>query len=130
MHLYKVYQMSFSTDKHGRELYHHVQSGLTFVFHPHYDRKTNAGYKNMGSPFVPCPELVVANMAWDGNSWLGNEYWDGQLSLSGDPAAACCSTLWNHLHPTLNREYMRGDRTMVSLETGGFIPLRDYLANE
>ena len=44
--------------------------------------------------------LLIAMYAWDGNSFPGNEFWGGSLSLSGDPAAASCSYI-SYLHNTV-----------------------------
>jgi len=103
----------------GRMSFPDPNSNVTFVFH-------GKGYKQAGNPFVPGKELIVANYAWDCNSFPGNEYWMGSLTASGDPAAACCSTIWNHMNPVLNKRFMSGDNARVMLKKGGFKMLVEY----
>ena len=57
-------------------------------------------------PFEPLNDpskLIIANWAFDANSYCGNEYWDGSLAASGDPAAASCSYVAYIGNPDLNK---------------------------
>lgn len=49
-------------------------------------------------------KLLCAMYAWDGGAYPGNEFYEpyGMLSGSGDPAAACCSTITEVGNPEIN----------------------------
>ncbi|KAI1126201.1 hypothetical protein F5Y10DRAFT_215956 [Nemania abortiva] len=55
--------------------------------------------------------LLVLSYAWDGNAFPGNEYWAGSLTATGDPAAACMSTISELHNPMINPGFL--DRIAV-----------------
>lgn len=50
--------------------------------------------------------LLVLSYAWDGNAFPGNEYWAGSLAATGDPAAACMSTISELHNPMINPGFL------------------------
>lgn len=69
-------------------------------------------------------KLLVAAYAWDSNAYPGNEYWLNSLQASGDPAAACCSTIPELQNPDVNPR-VSGDAAVVfGAEGAAPAPLR------
>lgn len=67
-------------------------------------------------------KLLVACYAWDGNAYPGNEYWAGMLTASGDPAAACCSTIAELQNLQINF-FIRGNLPATKVEYATHDPL-------
>ncbi len=59
------------------------------------------GRREPSEPLEDSSKLLVCNWAWDPNSMPGNEYFDGYLGSSGDPAAACSSFIAYFGNPDL-----------------------------
>ncbi|KAF2482842.1 hypothetical protein BDY17DRAFT_325093 [Neohortaea acidophila] len=66
------------------------------------DIKVIFSKRNPAEKLANDEELLVLSYAWDGNAFPGNEYWEGSLTASGDPAAACMSTIGELHNPVVN----------------------------
>jgi hypothetical protein len=71
---------------------------------------------------IPPGRILVANYAWDGNAYPGNEYWLGMKNASMDPATACCSLISELQNPEINLNMF--DYVFVSDDVGMLIQKR------
>ena len=53
------------------------------------------------------------------NFFLGNEYWDGSLGTTGDPAAACCTQIAQLQNCYINVANMCGKNLHIASPTFG-----------
>lgn len=95
--------------------FHATQLPLTKTKHDEYYPANNQAKNTMRILFsqsnpaeaLPSGYLLVASYAWDSNSLPGNEYWCGMLGASGDPAAACCSTIGELQNVYINEFFVK-----------------------
>ncbi|EFN82628.1 uncharacterized protein LOC105184958 isoform X2 [Harpegnathos saltator] len=70
-------------------------------------------------------KLLVVTYAWDGNALPGNEFWNGYLDASGDPAAACSTQVAELHNPKINPRAC-GASLHVASAAHGILHISDY----
>ncbi|KAI7867774.1 hypothetical protein K492DRAFT_110435, partial [Lichtheimia hyalospora FSU 10163] len=88
----------------GEEKYNEVKNNKEIYIKNKFNNKFKIKFskRNPCDKILSDKKLLIASFAWDGNSFVGNEYWNGCLGSSGDPAAACCSSIPQLLNPYIN----------------------------
>ena len=74
--------------------------------------------------------LKVAMYAWDGNSFPGNEYWKGQLSSTGDSAAASCSQIPQLQNAYINKPNICANNLYIASPDFGVLHINDYVTKK
>lgn len=71
-------------------------------------------------------QLLVVSYAWDGNALPGNEFWYGNLSSSGDPAAACCSQITELHTASINSDRVCSRNLHIASSVWGVLHVSEY----
>ncbi|XP_040573104.1 uncharacterized protein [Lepeophtheirus salmonis] len=72
-------------------------------------------------------KLLVVSWAYDGNSYPGNEFWNGKLSGSGDSQAASSTQVTELHNPLINPWFNADNLHVVSRQHNGVFKYTDYL---
>lgn len=70
-------------------------------------------------------QLLVVSYAWDGNALPGNEFWFGEKTSSGDPAAACCSQV-AELHSVKINSRVCANNLRIASPQWGVLHVAEY----
>jgi len=79
------------------------------VYHNHHDNKMGQSFltKKQLNTMTGETDLTEAYLfAWDGNSFVGNEYWNKEYSNSGDPVTVSATSLGQLCNPFINTEML------------------------